>query len=207
MMPASTLWVIKLGGSLWAAKALLAWLEVLAKSPVIVVPGGGLFADAVREAQERWGFDDPLAHRLAISAMHQYGLMLQGLCPGLQTATQPSSLKDAIKNGQSILWLPDAESLTDQRIRASWEVTSDSLAAWLAGNLGAGHLLLVKSVNPPPEMAKISDLIDWGVVDSAFLEMSENFSGNLWLTGPQPHHPFTDAMAHPQRFFTRALSL
>lgn len=206
-MPVAMLWVVKLGGSLWAAEALLAWLEVLAEGAVIVVPGGGLFADAVREAQKRWGFDDPLAHRLAISAMHQYGLMLQGLCPGFQTATRPSSLKDAIKNGQSILWLPDAESLTDHRIRASWEVTSDSLAAWLAENLGAEHLLLVKSKNPPSDEAKISDLIDIGLVDGAFLEMSESFSGNLWLTGPQPHHPFTDAMAHPQRFFTRALSL
>ena len=207
MMPASTLWVIKLGGSFWAAEALLAWLEALAKSAVIVVPGGGVFADAVREAQERWGFDDQLAHRLAISAMHQYGLMLQGLCPELQTATQPSLLKEAIKNGQSILWLPDAASLMDPRIKASWEVTSDSLAAWLAENLGAEHLLLVKSVNPPPGEAKISDLIDRGVVDSAFLEMSDDFSGNIWLTGPQPHQPFTEAMAHPQGFFTQALSL
>jgi hypothetical protein len=66
---------------------------------------------------------------------------------------------------------------------------------------------LVKSKNPPSDEAKISDLIDIGLVDGAFLEMSESFSGNLWLTGPQPHHPFTDAMAHPQRFFTRALSL
>jgi aspartokinase-like uncharacterized kinase len=201
------LWVIKLGGSFWAAEGLLAWLEVLAKSAVIVVPGGGVFADAVRQAQKRWGFDDQLAHRLAISAMHQYGLMLQGLWPELQTATQPSLLKEAIENGQSILWLPDAESLADPRINASWEVTSDSLAAWLAENLGAEHLLLVKSVNPPPGEAKISDLIDRGVVDSAFLEMSDDFSGNIWLTGPQPYHPFTAAMAHPRRFFTRALSL
>lgn len=207
MMPASMLWVIKLGGSFWAAEGLLAWLEVLAKSAVIVVPGGGVFADAVRQAQKRWGFDDQLAHRLAISAMHQYGLMLQGLWPELQTATQPSLLKEAIENGQSILWLPDAESLADPRINASWEVTSDSLAAWLAENLGAEHLLLVKSVNPPPGEAKISDLIDRGVVDSAFLEMSDDFSGNIWLTGPQPYHPFTEAMAHPRRFFTRALSL
>jgi len=206
-MPASSLWVVKLGGSFWAAETLLAWLEVLAKGSVIVVPGGGIFADAVREAQHRWGFDDQLAHRLAISAMHQYGLMLQGLCPKFLTTTQPILLKEAIKNGQSILWLPDAESLTDQRIKASWEVTSDSLAAWLAQNLGADHLLLVKSINPPPGEARISTLINGGLIDRAFMEMSDNFSGNIWLTGPQPHRTFREAMAQPQRFFTQAFSL
>ncbi|MEY2680147.1 MAG: hypothetical protein RL661_378 [Pseudomonadota bacterium] len=206
-MPTSPLWVVKLGGSFWAAEALLAWLEVLDKRGVIVVPGGGLFADAVREAQQRWGFDDQLAHRLAISAMHQYGLMLQGLCPALQTRTQPGLLKDPIGNGQSTLWLPDAESLADQRIRASWDVTSDSLAAWLAENLGAEHLLLIKSVNPPAGEATISDLIDMDLVDRAFAEVSKNFSGNIWLTGPQQYRRFMAGVAKPDRFFTRALSL
>lgn len=206
-MSAPSLWVVKLGGSLWASDALLAWLEVLCQRPVIVVPGGGLFADAVREAQQRWRFDDQLAHTLAISAMTQYGLMLQGLCPTLLTVAEPESLKAAIKNGRSAIWLPDAQSLPVEQIRASWDVTSDSLAAWLAKVLDARHLLLIKSVRPPPGEAAIDDLSRMGLIDRAFPEMAQNCSSRIWLTGPDQHQNLLAGLEGPEGFFTRVVSL
>jgi len=206
-MSAPSLWVVKLGGSLWAADALLAWLEVLGRRPVIVVPGGGLFADAVREAQQRWGFDDQLAHTLAVSAMTQYGLMLQGLCPTLLTATEPESLKAALKNGRSAIWLPDAQSLPVEQIRASWDVTSDSLAVWLAKVLDARHLLLIKSVRPPAGEAAIGDLSRMGLLDRACPEMTQNCAARIWLTGPDQHRILLDGLEGPEGFFTRAVSL
>ena len=47
--------VVKIGGSLGKADALRSWLAVLArgKGRVVVVPGGGAFADGVREEQRR----------------------------------------------------------------------------------------------------------------------------------------------------------
>lgn len=206
-MSAPSLWVVKLGGSLWAADALLDWLKVLRQRPVIVVPGGGLFADAVREAQQRWGFDDQLAHTLAISAMTQYGLMLQGLCPTLLTATEPESLRAAITNGRSAIWLPDAQSLPVEQVRASWDVTSDSLAAWLAKVMDAKHLLLIKSLGPPAGEAAIGDLNRMGLLDRAFPEMTQNCPAWIWLTGPDQHRNLLAGLESPERFFTRAVPL
>ena len=206
-MSAPSLWVVKLGGSLWAADALLAWLKVLCQRPVIVVPGGGLFADAVRAAQQRWGFDDQLAHTLAISAMTQYGLVLQGLCPTLLTVAEPEPLKAAIRNGRSAIWLPDAQSLPVEQIRASWDVTSDSLAAWLAKLVDARHLLMIKSVTPPAGEIAIGNLSRMGLIDRAFPEMAQTCSSRIWLTGPDQHRNLLAGLECPEEFFTRAVSL
>ena len=80
---------VKLGGSLLEAAELRPWLAALAVlpgAPRVVVPGGGPFADTVRDAQARLGFHDLAAHRMAILAMQQYGLMLQALEPRLGLA-------------------------------------------------------------------------------------------------------------------------
>ena len=73
--------VVKLGGSLAFSDALRPWLDALSQCArhVVVVPGGGPFADAVRAAQPRMGFDDRAAHHMALSAMEQYGRALVGL--------------------------------------------------------------------------------------------------------------------------------
>jgi dihydroneopterin aldolase len=50
--------VVKLGGSNAAAPELALWLNAIADAvcPVVIVPGGGPFADHIREAQRRWSF-------------------------------------------------------------------------------------------------------------------------------------------------------
>src|SRR3546814_1733087 len=82
------LWVVKLGGSLAGGPELTGWLDALAAGggSIVLVPGGGPFADAVRTMQRRWSFGDATAHHLALLAMEQYGLMLAGLQPVLRPA-------------------------------------------------------------------------------------------------------------------------
>ena len=68
------MWVVKLGGSLLGSPELKQWLDTLvthSDGRVLIVPGGSLFADAVREAQAVSGVDDVLAQRLALLAMDQ----------------------------------------------------------------------------------------------------------------------------------------
>src|SRR5215510_16371000 len=74
-MDAARVTVVKLGGSYAHAAELKPWLAAIAACAghVVLVPGGGPFADAVREAQARMGFDDRVAHRMALTAMAQYG--------------------------------------------------------------------------------------------------------------------------------------
>ena len=58
--------VIKLGGSLTHSKALINCLNKIELRyqgrAVIIVPGGGAFADQVRLAQQQWQFDEVTAH-------------------------------------------------------------------------------------------------------------------------------------------------
>jgi 5-(aminomethyl)-3-furanmethanol phosphate kinase len=63
--------VIKLGGSFSADPMLKLWLDTIVEhgnGKVVIVPGGGPYADEVRAAQRCWHFDDAIAHRMALLA-------------------------------------------------------------------------------------------------------------------------------------------
>lgn len=200
-MPIS--WVVKLGGSFWDSPRLPLWLAGLARHAVVLVPGGGPFADAVRQAQARWEFDDRLAHALAIRAMSQYGRMLQGLCPSLAMASDTRGLRACQRRGQAVIWLPDADQLVREAIPASWSVSSDSLAAWLAERLPALQLLLVKSAEPPAGTAALPTLIQSGLLDSAFPDFTRGWARPVWVSGPGNHGRLPRGLEQPERVFTR----
>lgn len=138
------MWVVKIGGSLYDTPQFEAWLRAIAAcdDPALIVPGGGPFADQVRLAQQRWRVDDETAHRMALCAMDQYGLLMAGVEPRLFAAADPAKLKRTVATGRSGVWLP-AEA--DPDVERSWRVTSDSLALWLARQVGAEGVVLVKS--------------------------------------------------------------
>ena len=78
--------VIKVGGSLGRGTCLPelgARLDELGRRyRLLVVPGGGVFADAVREQDKKFGLRSGTAHWMAILAMDQYGHLLADLMPG-----------------------------------------------------------------------------------------------------------------------------
>jgi aspartokinase-like uncharacterized kinase len=126
--------VVKVGGSLARddeLRTLCATIgELCERHELRIVPGGGAFADAVRDADRRFGLSDGAAHRMAILGMEQFGLLLRDLLP--------ESARDAVV-------MPAALPLDD--LPESWQVTSDSIAAWVADRAGAGRLVLVKQVD------------------------------------------------------------
>lgn len=158
--------VVKLGGSLAKAQTLRGWLASLArgKGRAVVVPGGGAFADAVREQQERLQFSDRAAHRMAILAMEQFALVLGDLRPELTPCVSEQDMREVLGRGAIPVWLPSGMALADAEIPESWDVTSDSLSAWLAGRLGATRLALVKSTAAPqpldPQLLAARGLVD-----------------------------------------------
>src|SRR5262249_2182184 len=158
--------VVKLGGSLLGSPRLGDWLEALAacRGEAVVVAGGGPFADAVREAQRRRPFADSAAHRMAILGMEQFALMLAALHPALQPAASPAEIATLGRAGQAPVWLPSRMTFAAADIPESWDVTSDSLAVWLAGALGIGRVLLVKSARLPAE-ASAAALGEAGIID------------------------------------------
>src|SRR5690242_4067834 len=133
--------VIKIGGSCALALDLRRWTATVAAcgGRAVVVPGGGPFADAVREAQPRMGFDDAAAHQMAMLGMEQFGHALASFDPRLAVADSMAALRGALKDNKVPIWLPVRMAMRAADIPASWQVTSDSLAAWLAGKLRAAR--------------------------------------------------------------------
>jgi len=167
----SGIWVFKIGGSLHANPRLRAWLAALAThgaGRVVIVPGGGPFADAVRAAQARWGFPDADAHYMALQAMDQYGRMLAAIEPRLARAQDVAQLHALREQGRAVICPAVAAFAGDPFIAPGWDVTSDSLAAHLAGRLGAAGLALVKSAVPTPGPHGAQALAKRGIVDAAF---------------------------------------
>ncbi len=163
--------IVKLGGSLAESGTLRSWLGLLEKyggGRCVVVPGGGLFADAVREAQLQHGFSELAAHRMAILAMEQYALLLADWAPSLRLCASIEEMRAALAAGSLALWLPSRLAWADPEIPPRWEVTSDSLAAWLARRIAAERLILVKSAPPPAPPLSSAGLAEAGLVDPAF---------------------------------------
>lgn len=194
------MWVVKVGGSLASHANLRTWLRALAPFPVLVVPGGGPFADVVRHAQNRWGFGNRVAHDMAILAMQQYGRMLADLGGGLRTFSSTTPGTD--QPSAASIWLPNPDDLSD--IPPSWAMTSDSLAAWLAGKMGATDLLLIKAaLHGQPEKwpyAKIADiraLAAKGLVDPVFPRYTHSIDARCWLCGPDQSRDVANMFTHP----------
>ena len=136
--------VVKVGGGLGdgALPGLCAALgELGERYPLVVVPGGAGFADAVRDADRRFELRAATAHRMAILGMEQFGWLLGDLIPG---AVRCAGITE-VRAGRTTVLLPAALPLDE--LPASWEVTSDSIAAWVAARIGAGRLVLVKAVD------------------------------------------------------------
>ena len=168
MSSVSPVWVVKLGGSLAGSAALPHWLRTCAAlgGRMVLVPGGGPYADAVRRAQRVQGFDDATAHALALGAMERFGQQLCAMQAGLLAAATVATLREALAAGLTPVWMARAMVLAEPHIKQDWSVTSDSLAAWLALRLQAHGLVLVKSV--AVATTDLQALAAAGVVDAAF---------------------------------------
>ena len=149
MAARGVLTVVKVGGGLAreagprVLRALCAQIaEAGARHPLLVVPGGAQFADVVRAHDRRFTLRPQTAHWMAILAMDQFGWALSDLIPGAARCADLGSVGD---RGVSIL-LPAALLAEHDPLPESWTVTSDSIAAWVAGAAGAERLVLVKAV-------------------------------------------------------------
>lgn len=153
-----------------ATATLRDWLAMLAEAGagrVVIVPGGGRFADAVREAQAQWRFNDLAAHNMAVLAMAQTAHLLCALHPALQRCDHEADIATALRHGRVAVWSPLELQRDQADADTHWGVTSDSLALGLAQRLGAARLVLVKSCAIDPALT-LAQLGERGIVDSEF---------------------------------------
>ena len=195
------MWIVKIGGSLLGSPELSRWLEVLvkfSKGHVIIVPGGGLFADAVREAQNLTNASDAIAHKLALLAMDQFGLLLAGMNDGLVTASSELEIAERGWQHRAMVWLPSQMILVDQSIPQNWQVTSDSLSAWLANKLGAEQLILVKSkslISYQKESVCYPQLLaDDELIDSQLMHYIAGKKYQTWLLHKADYSVFDEGL-------------
>lgn len=195
------MWVVKLGGSLLGSPELPHWLETFIKisdGKVVIVPGGGLFADAVREAQQRTKVSDAVAHELALIAMDQFGLLLAGMCPGLVTASSELEIAERGWQHRAMVCLPSKMVLADERIPKNWQITSDSLSAWLANKIAAEQLILVKSLSLAAyanfPILPVDRLIGDALIDAGFAEFISGAQYGTRLVNKSDFHLFANGL-------------
>jgi aspartokinase-like uncharacterized kinase len=189
--------IVKLGGSYAAsAQRNAAWLDAIDRcaGAVILVPGGGPFADAVRTTQQTIGFDDRAAHRMALLAMEQYGCALASGRQGWKPARSPEQICDILREGGVPVWAPALMVHAAKDLPECWELTSDSLAAWLAAVLGVRRLLLVKAASGPRGPCSAADLAAAGVVDPLFPRFLGASGAQAYIAGPADHAAAADAI-------------
>jgi aspartokinase-like uncharacterized kinase len=109
-----------------------------------VVPGGGPFADEVREFDRRVGISPDAAHWMAILAMDQYAHVLAGRIPHAVLVEEPDCIRGALARAGAVVLAPSRWMRSADVLPHSWDVTSDSIAAFVAGALDARRLILIK---------------------------------------------------------------
>jgi len=152
--------IVKVGGGLLARAGAFELVTLALAAfgkgrPLLVVPGGGPFAEAVRELVRRVKVGEDAAHWMAILGMDQYAHALTERTTGAVLVEQLPQIHAALEAGHVPIlapyrWMRDADPLPH-----SWSATSDSVAAWVAGAVGAKRIVLIK-----PAKGEVSKMVD-----------------------------------------------
>ena len=172
--------VIKVGGSLldWPELPgrLAAFLDALRNQDraqrFLLIAGGGAAADLVRSMDRAHGLGDERAHWLAIRAMDFTADMLATLLPGAVVVSRPEELCSIWNLGKSPVLAPrrmlaEIDARGPDPLPASWDVTSDSIAARVAVLVQASRLILLKSQGVP-RATTCDEAVRLGLVDPMF---------------------------------------
>lgn len=143
--------VVKIGGSVIASpKALRIICREIAGLAregykIVILPGGGALADAVRSLSMEYRAPDSLAHWMAIAAMGINGMLIAGLNKSFVSVTSVKDCMKALNDKRVPVFLAYRLLKRDNPLPQSWSVTSDSIALYLSHALKAEHNILVKS--------------------------------------------------------------
>jgi aspartokinase-like uncharacterized kinase len=144
--------LVKVGGSLAThpekLRLLCKRLDDFSKiEKLVVVPGGGEFADAVRVIDRRFNLSNQVAHRMAILGMDQYGMLLLDLIPNSVLVKKIEEIVTVLSSGRLPVFLPSTFMINEDPLENSWDVTSDAIAVYIASRLEIKKVLLIKDVD------------------------------------------------------------
>jgi len=174
--------VIKVGGSLFDWPDLPVSLETFVgvRFPTtgierpLLIAGGGPAADLVRDLDRIHRLDDETAHHLALHAMDLSAFLLSAIVPGAHPVDSLESILPVLANGLVPVLAPrQTLHAIDQSeldpLPASWDVTSDTIAAWIAAHVKASRLILLKSASLGRHVT-LHEAARAGLVDPVFPE-------------------------------------
>lgn len=168
-----TITVYQLGGSLLSLPSLAFRIrELLAqysdRRPLLLV-GGGPTTDLVRGWDRLHRLGEERSHWLALRSLMLNEALLLELMPETRLITSRNEAKDAWSSAQLPLicahgFLRAEEARTNSPLPHTWDVTSDSIAAWITLRWPADRLILLKSVSQPvdddPQRTGIASPVD-----------------------------------------------
>ena len=173
--------VVKLGGSLYDHPQLMPgihkWLATREESRILIVAGGGVLVDAIRELDRWQSIGQELSHRYALQAT-QLATMILSERTGLSIA--PHLLEWWEKAVVSRVQLLNSEVFLQRyetqfgAVPHTWELTTDSIAAYAAVASNC-PLVLLKSVDMSPETSWQA-AADAGWVDPHFPSVVAKYS-------------------------------
>lgn len=143
---------MKIGGSLYSKPTILEKLcleigKLSSRCKLTIVPGGAVFADEVRLCYKVFKVSEETAHKMAILAMSQYGLLISDLTPNSEPVYTIKECLESCSKGHIPVFLPHRLLEEKDPFPSSWDVTSDSISAYIASLLNVNILILVKSID------------------------------------------------------------
>jgi aspartokinase-like uncharacterized kinase len=197
--------VIQIGGNLADWVAMADWLtlagRLAAKAPTVIVPTGGPFAETVREAEDMWRLSPAIARRMLLLGMDSHALLLHGIRADIAIAADFAAIWANAAAGQASIWMPGGLVLERPDLVADWDMSSDSLAAWLAVELRAERLILVNS-GPCPCHAAADTLamVRDGLLGQDFPGWRRRFHGKVWCVGRDQVEGLAAALDRDEEF-------
>jgi aspartokinase-like uncharacterized kinase len=146
--------VVKLGGGLVQRPGKLAEAGLVVRSAarhgrLVVVPGGGVFANTVRTLDQALTLPATTAHWMAILGMDQSAHLIAAHTPDAVVVHDRMEIRAALDENRIPVLAPYRWMVAADALPHRWEVTSDSIAAFVAGALDASLLILLKPVSGP----------------------------------------------------------
>lgn len=181
--------VLKLGGSLLTYAKLLPALERLrtrmTEFRMLLIPGGGAVANAIRQWQRIHALQDACSHWMAIRALTFNAQLLQSLDDRLRLVDDRTSAEQHWQSHPIAILNCEAYLLAEQprqplELPHHWDATSDSVAGWVAITWPADRFILLKSVDAPDDLT-LAEASRAGLIDPQLPRWSQRLPQPAWV--------------------------